>query len=178
MGFPSLTRITEWQRRPCIILTPILMLGLPFGAFLIPYFWAGSSSHLWYATSLLQSIGSKNPAVPRNSLTCLTFFGVGIFNTVSLHASESHLWPPFRMYPKYITWDLQIWAFLAEALYPEDPNACSKFSVPFLQAFSSTATTSRSSTYCRRLTSGFLSLYPWKSSCKASSKKAAEFLNP
>lgn len=72
----------------------------------------------------------QSPVVPRNSLTCLTFFGVGIFNTVSLHASEIHLWPSSKMYPKYITWDLQIWDFLAEALYLEYPYACSKFSVP------------------------------------------------
>lgn len=120
----------------------------------------------------------QNPAVPRNSFTCLAEAGVGLFSIVPLWVSESYLWPLSRTYPRYITCCLQIQAFFAEALYPRLPRAGSRFSVPFRYISGLATAINRSSTYCNRLISGFWAQYSPKSSCRTLSKIVGEFLSP
>lgn len=120
----------------------------------------------------------QNPAVPRNSFTCLAEAGVGLFSTISLRVSQSYLWPPSRTYPRYITCCLQIRAFFSEALYPRLPRASSRFLVPIRYISGLAAAINRSFMYCNRLISGFWAQYSPKSSCRALSKMVGEFLNP
>jgi hypothetical protein len=42
----------------------------------------------------------QKPSVPKNSRTCFWFVGGGMWNTVSLLASDSHLFPSLSRYPR------------------------------------------------------------------------------
>lgn len=120
----------------------------------------------------------QKPAEPKNSLPCLAIVGVGIISTVSFHASEIHCCPSFKMYLRYVTCCLNIWAFLAKAQYPSSPRVLSSCSVPVRQVSRSMAAINRSSTYCNKLIPGFCARYSLRSSCKASSKMVGELFNP
>lgn len=120
----------------------------------------------------------QKPAEPKNSFPCLAVVGVGILSAVSFHASETHCCPSFKMYLRYVTCCMNIWAFLAEAHYPSSPRVLSSCSVPVRQVSRSMAAISRSSTYCNKLISGFCARYSLRSSCKASSKMVGKLFYP
>lgn len=79
---------------------------------------------------------STNTGIQRQQNPVVAEAGMGIFSTISLRTSESHLWPFLRTYPRYIiTYCLQIWALFAEVLYPRLSGTCCRFSVPFRHFF-------------------------------------------